>query len=123
MTKKKSNKTRIGANNLNYKLNNSYNNNDVLHKIKVFHLDLQFKDRLNSNVISSMQRDLDRLCGLEKEVLYIKRQVAGIQENKSKIHNLKEYSKTLSSFTTFTIIILIVVVLVLFLKCFYKVIT
>jgi hypothetical protein len=125
MTKKKSKKTSQVANYLNYKNDNSHSNNisDVLHIIKVFHQDLLFKDKLNSSVLSSIQKDLDRLHGLEKEILYMNRQVNGIQENKTKICKLKKILKISSSFLTLMIITLVVFTLVLVIISMNKVIT
>lgn len=124
MTNKKSKKTSQDDNVLKYKKDSHSNNiSDVIYKIKDFHQDLLVKDKLNSSALSSIQRNLDKLHGLEKEILYMKRQVDAIQENKTEIYNLKESLKVSSCFSTFINIIFVIIILALVLICFYKVIT
>ena len=72
-----------------------------------------FKDKLNSSALSSVKRDLDKLHGLEKEILYMKRQVDAIQENKTEIYNFKESLMVSSCFSTFINIILVIIFLAL----------
>ena len=122
MAKNKSKRTSQDDCYLLNKLSNShsYSSNDVLFKIKAFHQDLLFKEKMSSSVASSIQMDLNRLYGMEKDILTMKRQSEGILENNKKILKLKDNLKTLEAFHMFLIIFLVVLILVLALIYMFK---
>ena len=64
--------------------------NESFLRIRYLYDEYLFKEKFNSRAIDSIQNDLEKLCGLEKELIDMKHKLNGIQEIKYELDRLKD---------------------------------